>query len=470
MSSTKAFEVNFDGLVGPTHNYSGLSYGNVASIGNQAAQSNPLEGVLQGLKKMKTLSELGLKQGLLPPQERPDIATLKKLGFSGSEKEILENVAKASSAVLSAVSSASCMWTANAATVSPSADTADGKVHFTPANLISKFHRSIEPETTSAGLRAIFKDPRYFAHHDPLPASPQFGDEGAANHTRLCASSGTDYGKKGVEFFVFGRHGFLTGAPEPRKFPARQTLDASAAVARMHGLDTSAVVFGQQNPEAIDAGVFHNDVAGVGNQGVYFYHEQALLDSARVMDELQKKYALICGEKLLAIEVPANQVSMQDAVTSYLFNSQLVTLPTGGMALILPTECEANPAVFNYVKQLQSEHSKIFTDVRYLEVKQSMRNGGGPACLRLRVVLTEQELAGTHQRVLMNDQLYGELVTWAKKHYRDRLTLDDLRDVKLLTECRTALDELTTILGVGSIYPFQRAAGTQRAAGAQRKS
>jgi succinylarginine dihydrolase len=447
----KAFEVNFDGLVGPTHNYSGLSYGNVASIGSQSAQSNPLEGVLQGLHKMKTLSELGLKQGLLPPQERPDIATLKKLGFSGSEKEILENIAKASPAILAAVSSASCMWTANAATVSPSADASDGKVHFTPANLISKFHRSIEPPTTSAGLRAIFKDPRYFAHHDPLPASPQFGDEGAANHTRLCA----DYGKKGVEFFVFGRHGFLTGAPEPRKFPARQTMEASAAIARMHGLDDSAVVYGQQNPEAIDAGVFHNDVAGVGNQNVYFYHEQALLDSKRVMDELERKVQAICGEKLLAIEVSAKQVSIQDAVTSYLFNSQLVTLPAGGMALILPKECEANPAVFKYVKQLQAEHGKVFKEVRFLEVNQSMRNGGGPACLRLRVVLNEQELAGTHQKVFMNDQLYGELVTWAKKHYRDRLTSDDLRDVKLLTECRTALDELTTILGFGSIYPFQ---------------
>jgi len=454
----KAFEVNFDGLVGPTHNYSGLSYGNVASIGSQAAQSNPLEGVLQGLQKMKTLADLGLKQGLLPPQERPDIGTLKKLGFSGSEKDILESVGKSSPSILSAVSSASCMWTANAATVSPSADTSDKKVHFTPANLISKFHRSIEPPTTGAALKAIFKDPRFFVHHEPLPASPQFGDEGAANHTRLCA----DYGKRGVEFFVFGRHGFMTGAPEPRKFPARQTLDASEAVARMHGLDSGAVVYGQQNPEAIDAGVFHNDVAGVGNQGVYFYHEQALLDSARVIAELQKKYEATCGEKLLAIEAPADQVSIQDAVTSYLFNSQLVTLPSthgGGMALILPKECEANPAVFKYVKQLQAEHSKIFKEIRYLEVKQSMRNGGGPACLRLRVVLNEQELAGTHQKVFMNDKLYNELVTWAKKNYRDRLTLDDLRDVKLLNECRTALDELTSILGIGSIYPFQLNAG-----------
>ena len=256
----------------------------------------------------------------------------------------------------------------------------------------------------------------------------------------------------------------MTGAPEPKKFPARQTAEASAAIARMHGLDSRAVVYGQQNPDAIDAGVFHNDVAGVGNQNVYFYHELALLDSARVIDELQKKFEANCGEKLLTIEVPAKLVSMQDAVSSYLFNSQLVSLsqggppgsPPGGMALILPKECEANQAVFKYVKQLQAEHSKIFKEIHFLEVKQSMRNGGGPACLRLRVVLTEQELSGTHQKVFMNDQLYSQLVAWAKKHYRDRLSLDDLRDVKLLNECRAALDELTSILSIGSIYPFQQ--------------
>ena len=141
----KAFEVNFDGLVGPTHNYSGLSYGNVASIGNQSSESNPLEAVLQGLQKMKTLSDLGLKQGLLPPQERPDIATLRRLGFSGSEKDILESAGKSSPAVLSAISSASCMWTANAATVSPSADTSDGKSSFYSGQLdfkVSPFDRA----------------------------------------------------------------------------------------------------------------------------------------------------------------------------------------------------------------------------------------------------------------------------------------------------------------------------------------
>ena len=107
------------------------------------------------------------------------------------------------------------MWVANAATVSPSADTADGRVHFTPANLVSHFHRSIEAPTTTRVLRAIFADKTHFAVHDPLPAAPQLGDEGAANHTRLAGADGAP----GVEFFVYGRAAYDESAGGPRQYP-----------------------------------------------------------------------------------------------------------------------------------------------------------------------------------------------------------------------------------------------------------
>lgn len=447
---SQAFEVNFDGLVGPTHNYSGLSHGNIASTSHRALDSNPREAVLQGLEKMKKLADLGLKQAVLPPQERPSLATLRKLGFTGSDESVLTRAAQDAPEILSAISSASSMWTANAATVSPSADTKDGKVHFTAANLVAKFHRSIEPETTSRALRAIFKDEKHFSHHEPLPSAPQFGDEGAANHTRLCS----EYADRGIEFFVYGKHGFGAG-PEPKKFPARQTLEASAAIARLHGLDPSRVVFAQQNPEAIDAGVFHNDVAGVGNQGVYFYHEDSFVGGDEAIQELSKKYLNSCGRELVAIQVPASAVSLQDAVKSYLFNSQLITLPSGGMALVLPEECKSTPSVANYLKELLSQRGDLIREAMYFDLKQSMRNGGGPACLRLRVVLKENEIRAAHPGVFLDEALYKKLTSWAQKHYRDRLALDDLRDPKLLTECRQALDELTSILGIGSIYPFQ---------------
>jgi succinylarginine dihydrolase len=281
------------------------------------------------------------------------------------------------------------------------------------------------------------------------------GDEGAANHTRLCS----EYADRGIEFFVYGRHGFGTGV-EPKKFPARQTFEASAAIARLHGLDPSRVVFAQQNPDAIDAGVFHNDVAGVGNQGVYFYHENSFVGGDEAIQELSQKYLKCCGRELIAIQVPASSVSLQDAVRSYLFNSQLISLPqsgtaSGGMALILPEECKNTASVASYLKELLSQRGDLIRQAMYFDLKQSMRNGGGPACLRLRVVLKENEIRAAHAGVFLDDALYTKLTSWARKNYRDRITLDDLRDPKLLTECRQTLDELTGILGIGSIYPFQ---------------
>src|SRR5690606_36477111 len=319
-SVMSAYEMNFDGLVGPTHNYGGLSYGNVASQSNSQAVSNPREAARQGQGKMKALMDMGFKQGVFAPQERQDVAALRSLGFSGSDAEVIAKAAREAMPLLAAVSSASSMWTANSCTVSPSADTADGRVHFTAANLNCKFHRSIEHPTTSRVLRAMFGDERHFAHHAALPAVSQFGDEGAANHTRFCKS----YGDAGVEFFVFGRSAFDTRYPAPARYPARQTLEASQAVARLHGLSEEGVVYAQQNPAVIDQGVFHNDVIAVGNGEVLFYHQDAFLDTDRVLAELGDKLARR-GGNFQAVCVPGSAVSVQDAVRSYLFNSQLLT-------------------------------------------------------------------------------------------------------------------------------------------------
>lgn len=267
----KTVEANFDGLVGPTHNYAGLSFGNVASKSNAKAKSNPKQAALQGLQKMKALADLGMFQGVLAPQERPDIYSLRRLGFNGTDAQVLQSAAKQAPAVFLACCSASSMWTANAATVSPSADCNNHKVNFTPANLTNKFHRSIEPTVTGNVLRATFTDEAHFSHHQHLPENDHFGDEGAANHTRFCEQ----YGQQGVEFFVYGKHAFNDAHPAPKKFPARQTIEASQAIARLHGLDHKKVVYAQQNPDIIDQGVFHNDVIAVGNKNVLFYHQQA---------------------------------------------------------------------------------------------------------------------------------------------------------------------------------------------------
>ncbi len=449
--SQHAVEANFDGLVGPTHNYAGLSWGNVASKANVHAVSNPREAALQGLAKMKRLADRGYAQGILPPHERPHLPTLRRLGYAGTDTDILAKVAREAPALLTAVSSASAMWTANAATVSPSADTSDGRVHFTPANLSAKFHRAIEHEVTGRSLRAIFADERYFAHHPALPSVAHFGDEGAANHTRLCG----EYGEPGVHLFVYGRQAFgdaRSSEREPKRYPARQTLEASQAVARQHGLSDAQTVFAQQHPEAIDAGVFHNDVIAVGNGPVLLYHEMAFLDEERTLDELRAKMST----PLIPVRVPVAAVSMEDAVASYLFNSQLLSNPDGTMTLVVPSECQEREAVWNTIQNFILAGNNPIGEVIVKDVKQSMRNGGGPACLRLRVVLSEAERAALTGRVLLNEALYSDLTAWVNRHYRDRLATDDLADPQLATEVLTALDELTQLLNIGSVYPFQQ--------------
>jgi succinylarginine dihydrolase len=427
-----------------------LSYGNVASQSNSQQGSNPREAARQGLAKMKALMDMGFKQGVLAPQERPDVAALRRLGFSGSDAEVIQGAAKQAMPLLVASCSASSMWVANAATVSPSADTADGRVHFTAANLNCKYHRSIEHPTTSRVLGAMFHDARVFAHHEALPAVAQFGDEGAANHTRFCRS----YGEAGVEFFVYGRSAFDSRYPAPQKYPARQTLEASQAVARLHGLSEGGVVYAQQNPAVIDQGVFHNDVIAVGNGEVLFYHEDAFLETEAVLAQLQAKLASK-GGNFQGICVPRSAVTVEDAVRSYLFNSQLLSRDDGSMLLVVPEECRNNERVWDYLQQLTHQGGAV-KEVKVFDLKQSMQNGGGPACLRLRVALKESELAAVNPGVIMTAPLYDTLVQWVDKHYRDRLSEADLADPQLLDECRTALDELTGILKLGSVYPFQR--------------
>lgn len=448
----KGFEVNFDGLVGPTHNYAGLSYGNVASVEHALTVSNPKAAVLQGIEKMRLLMDLGLKQAVLPPQERPDMRSLRRLGFHGTDTQVISQAAREAPFVLAACYSASSMWAANAATVSPSADTDDGMVHFTPANLLSFFHRSLESRFTARVLKTIFNASTTFAHHDPLPATVQLADEGAANHSRLC----TEYGGPGIEFFVYGRQGFNVADQGPSTFPARQTLEASSAIARLHRLLPPKTVYARQNPDVIECGVFHNDVISVGNQNVFLCHGHAFTDMRAVLDALKRTFRELCGNELIVREITPGEVPVEDAVASYLFNSQLVTLPDETMCLIAPIESRENRRAASFIDRLLQESNPI-SQLKFIDVRQSMKNGGGPACLRLRAVLTEREAALTHQGIYLTDSLYQGLKDWAERHYRDRLDPHDLTDPSLVQESHTALDALTQLLKLGSLYDFQRA-------------
>lgn len=440
-----AIEANFDGLVGLTHHYAGLSFGNEASTRHQLQPSNPRMAAKQGLLKMKALAEMGFVQGVIPPHERPNISVLRQLGFSGSDKQVVAQAAKTSPALLSAVSSASAMWVANAATVSPSADSADRRLHMTVANLNNKFHRAIEAPQTVKLLRAIFRDPQRFAVHDALPQVALFGDEGAANHNRL----GTEYGERNVQMFVYGRDD-TAGAVAPTRYPARQTLEASMAVARLHQLRDSDTIYAQQNPRVIDQGVFHNDVIAVSNREVLFCHQHAFVDQPGLMTALKKRVP-----RFTPVEVPESRVSLSDAVNTYLFNSQLLSRADGSMVLILPEEARQHSGVWRYLTELVEQGGPV-RELKVFDLRESMHNGGGPACLRLRVVLTAEEQQAVNPAVIMNDRLFNALNRWVDRYYRDRLTQADLADPQLLGEGREALDELTKLLDLGSVYAFQQ--------------
>ena len=445
-----AVEANFDGLVGPTHNYGGLAPGNLASAKNSGSIAAPRAGVLEGLAKAKSLADAGLVQGVLPPQERPYIPHLKALGFSGaSDGAIWEAAYKAQPALALNMLYASSMWAANAATVSPSADTADGRLHFTPANLLTALHRSIEGEQTRRALSAIFPDAARFAVHDTLPYQSAFADEGAANHVRLCA----EHGAEGVEIFVHGRDAFEAW---DGKFPARQTLQACEAVERRHGLKSERTVHIRQSRKAIEAGAFHNDVVCVGTGPVLFFHEHAFEDKAAALDAIRKAADGLFEP--VFVEVPDAEVPLEDAITSYLFNSQLLIWPgEARQVLVAPKETEETASTNAYCQRLVDGNTPIGA-VKFADVRQSMRNGGGPACLRLRVVLTEAERHAVNPKVMMDDALYAQLTDWAQTHYREALAPGDLGDPALVNESREALDALTSILGLGSdFYPFQRA-------------
>ncbi len=450
MSSSETVEVNFDGLIGPSHNYGGMSDGNLASQSNAGDVSNPREAALQGLEKMRMLVRAGFVQGVIPPLRRPNMTFLWHTGFGGdSDEDMISMAARTAPKLLKTAYSASSMWTANAATISPSADTHDGKLYATVANLSSMLHRSLEFHETAETLLRMFvavgdkpgnnKDRPIVC--PSLPHHADFSDEGAANHVRLCA----EHGAQGVELFVYGREAgeSVTG------FPARQTRLASESVARSHGLRPERTVFARQSAKAINAGAFHNDVVCVGTLDTLFFHEHAFEDTAGLLNDLRTASDGLF--ELKPVMVPDAEVPLADAIKSYLFNSQLLQWPgEDRLVLLAPTETQDTDSTRAYCERLVQGNGPIGR-VQYVDVRQSMRNGGGPACLRLRVVMTPEERAACHQGVLLDEARIDALQAVVRKTYRDRLSSADLADPSFAEECVTARTELLRVLDLETL-------------------
>jgi succinylarginine dihydrolase len=406
-------EINFDGIIGPSHNYAGLSLGNIASASHKGDPSYPRAAALQGLAKMRgNLARLGV-QGFLLPLPRPNTLLQHVLAYDGTEAPALR----------AAPWSASSMWTANAATVSPAPDTMDGKCHLTPANLITMLHRAQEWPDTKRQLEVAFSNPDHFVIHGPVP--PTFGDEGAANHMRLCEG----HGGAGVEVFVYGRPG--------GKFPARQHEQASRLVARSHGLDPARCVFIEQNPVAIDAGAFHNDVVAVANERVLFTHAEAFADQSAAYDAIR-----VAFPALEVVEVPSDAVSLEEAIRTYLFNAQLLSLPDGSMALIVPEECRESATVWAWCETMMASNGPI-REVIPVDVRQSMANGGGPACLRLRVVC---DPATVDPRFLLGESKADEIEAIITKTWPEQIDPVDIGSEALAAQVIAARAALLTVL------------------------
>ncbi len=438
-------EYNFDGIVGPTHHYGGLSWGNLASTRHGGHVGNPRAAALEGLAKMRLVASLGVGQAVLPPAARPPVGMLERLGYRAPLAQALPQAFDDSPAHLSRLFSASSMWTANAATVFPSCDTEDGRLHLLVANLSAMAHRSLEADHTTRVLGRVFASREHFQVHRSLPA--YLGDEGAANQLRLQTQMGTSH------ILAWGRS-FQAG-PTTSRFVARQSLEASQAAARLGRLERGRLLLWQQAPSGIDAGAFHSDVLAVSNREVLLLHEAAFVHVKDLLAELRRRL----DNSFCHCMATARELSVEDAVKSYPFNSQLVTLPDGDMALIAPADAEHNASAARFLERAQSEVAAI-RDLHYVDVNSSMQNGGGPACLRLRVLMCESERNAVSARVFFDDQLHADLRAWVMKHYRSELSLADFRDPLLVEEGHRALDELTQILQLGSVYAFQQNTGS----------
>jgi succinylarginine dihydrolase len=423
----------------------------MASTSHRGALSNPRAAALQGLTKMRFVRDLGVAQAVLPPHDRPSLASLRSLGFRGSDEEVIAAGFADGGLYLRVCSSASAMWAANAATMAPSCDTADGRAHFTVANLQHMFHRSIEARTTARILRRIFADPAHFVVHDPLPGGGQLADEGAANHIRLATSSGA------AHIFAWGRSSWPEEGVEdsalvrPGRHPARQTREASAALARLHRLDRENCFFPQQHPLGIDAGAFHSDVMAVGSGRFFMLHELAFVGDTQLVDALRG----VLGDELFVVRATSDELPPASAVAAYPFNSQVVTVAGGTMAIIAPEDAREDPPSRAFLERVIAAGGPVRA-LHYVNVRQSMQNGGGPACLRLRVLLSDEEARSISANVVLSDSLCDALEAWILRHYRDRLAPDDLADPELAREGMRALDELTSLLDLGSIYDFQQ--------------
>lgn len=502
---TSLIEVSLEGLPGPTHHFGGLAYGNLHAMAHAKTESSPKRAALESLAKMSLLLKLGVEVLFMPPQLRPNGAFLSDMGFRGSLMEQLQRAYNDAPTLFLASLSSSFMWTANAATITASCDSQNGKVHITPANLLSQIHRATETATVARFFETYIASENVIVH-PPLPAP--FADEGAANLIRLEDSDG-----QGHYLFAYGRSLVETLA-QPQKFPARQTREACEAIVRRHGLSPNRVQYVQQHPDAIDAGVFHQDVVAFGHQGTLVAHERAygplcsaspnkegerffqgasplephqgtrsleipkgalplgtpegasLLGSRgqgaapqgepegaalgsdlpfpgeglgmgpRMVSTTARHPNTLLGPGFKTVEIPEKEIPLADLVASYLCNGQIITDRDQRRIFLAPARCQHIPTVTQWLNQ---NITRFADDLRYIPVEESLKNGGGPACLRLRMPVTAQEYQQIHPAIKLTPAKIEQLEHLVNSLYPDRFHPTDILEEACLDQCVRAV-------------------------------
>ena len=422
----KLIEVQVDRLVGPTHHFGGLGVGNLASQESSGETSNPAAAALQGLDKMRRVAQLGVPQLVLPPQPSPDLSLLTSHGFGDDEATALRRAADEAPEILSAATTCSAMWTANAATVTPGPDGALPSTQVSIANLSASLHRSIESEQTSADLRAALGDT--CAINDAFGGGAPMRDEGAANHMRLS----TFEDKPSVNVLVYGDQD-----PLPEMFWPRQTLAASKSIARRHRLFRDNTFFLKQHPLAIDAGAFHNDVVAMSHGDILIHHEFAFDDDGQAIAKVKQRFLELERTELRHIVVNSQQLSLEDSVSTYLFNSQIVSPPESARPVIIcPRQVRENKAARNLIRDWCQRG--IFREACYVSLDESMSGGGGPACLRLRVPLPQDSIDQLPATYRWTHDLDQDLRNAIDATYPTKLHLRDLHSPDVLEQIHQA--------------------------------
>lgn len=437
-------EVNIDALVGPTHHFGGVGVGNEASQSHTRIPSHPRQAALEGLRKASLVAGLGVPQHVLPPIRRPLPRFLSELGFAGDFASMCLRARQLEPFAYSAAFSSAYMWAANAATAAPACDCDNRRTNLVLANLSSSWHRYTEQFTRASQFETMFLDNQELpvSIHGALPPLVPLRDEGAANHMRLCNPAGDS----GIHIFVYGdcdeghavkgqaaknerEDRVVQKSAKSNKHMARQTLAASRAVARQLGLDPTRTFFLQQHPDAIDAGVFHNDVIATSHRHLLLMHEKAFFDADAELRRLSEAFRNFTGTSLTIIKILEEQLTLADAVESYLFNSQILTRgDSNAMTIVCAGQCERMPQVRRLLESWIADRDNPIEDVHFVPLEQSMAGGGGPACLRMRLTLPAAAIESFSPKSRLTPMLENRLTKIINDCYPETLEWESLAD------------------------------------------